>query len=212
MEINLSGPQQTTTTSTRSLTSNSDFETFLRMLTTQVQNQDPLSPLETSEFANQLAAFTMVEQQTLTNQTLNRLLSALEKKDIGSYAQMVGRTAVHLAPFYFSGQTVSLEISGLDAAETAKLVVLDSDGKVVAEQAISPDAEQVTWTGRGSDGSFVAPGTYTAQLRSVTDDRVLPARAGLSSTVEEVRFDQSEIALLMSDGSLVPESAIMRLR
>ena len=49
-------------------TGSQHFETFLKMLTTQIQNQDPLSPMQADQFADQLASFSMVEQQTLTNQ------------------------------------------------------------------------------------------------------------------------------------------------
>lgn len=212
MEIDVSGIAQGGVAAKRALTSNSDFETFLRMLTTQVQNQDPLSPLETNEFANQLAAFTMVEQQTLTNQTLGDLLAALDRRDIGGYATLVGKTALHQAPFFFSGQTISLEIAGLQSESAVKLSILDSAGAVVAEQPVSSDAQRVEWSGRSFDGSIVPPGQYSAQLRSAEDDTPLEAQIGVEATVEEIRFLGADVQLLMQDGSLVPESSVLSLR
>lgn len=212
MEVRNANQSRAVSLDRDSLTSNSDFETFLKMLTTQVQNQDPLSPLETSEFANQLAAFTMVEQQTLTNQRLNELLSILDKKDVGNYASMVGQTTVHEPPFYYSGQPVSFEIIEMNSEEAAKIVVIDATGNAVSQQVVGVGAERVEWSGRDFEGGFLNAGTYSAQLRSVGDDRVLDAKVGLVSTVEEVRFDPSGVKLLMGNGSVVSETAILKLR
>src|SRR6056297_3909166 len=71
----------------------SDFETFLLMLTTQMQNQDPLNPLESSEFAVQLATFSGVEQQVKTNDLLGSLLSGLASSGMAQMASWIGREA-----------------------------------------------------------------------------------------------------------------------
>jgi hypothetical protein len=61
----------------------SDFETFLKMLTTQMKNQDPLNPVESSEYAVQLATFSSVEQQVLTNDLLTRLIGQSHRAGFG---------------------------------------------------------------------------------------------------------------------------------
>ncbi|MEM9127629.1 MAG: flagellar hook capping FlgD N-terminal domain-containing protein, partial [Pseudomonadota bacterium] len=67
--------QPTSTPQANALTS--DFETFLLMLTAQARNQDPLEPLDSSQYASQLAQFSMVEQQVQTNDLLSSLSNAL---------------------------------------------------------------------------------------------------------------------------------------
>jgi flagellar basal-body rod modification protein FlgD len=78
METTSFGPAPTQTPqspnqTTRSKALTSDFETFLRMLTVQMKNQDPLNPIESSDFAVQLATFSGVEQQVKTNDLLTKL-------------------------------------------------------------------------------------------------------------------------------------------
>src|SRR6056297_97759 len=80
----------------------SDFETFLRMLTAQVENQDPLNPLESTEFATQLATFSGVEQQVRTNELLGGL-AASGLSQISAWVGMEGRAA---APVFFAGTPV----------------------------------------------------------------------------------------------------------
>ena len=68
----------------------SDFETFLLMMTTQAQNQDPLEPMDSSEYASQLAQFSMVEQQVQTNDLLSSLDSQHGRRQAGELANWIG--------------------------------------------------------------------------------------------------------------------------
>lgn len=196
----------------RSVASNSDFETFLRMLTTQVQNQDPLSPMETNEFANQLAAFTMVEQQTLANQTLREILTEFQGRSLPQYAQLVGKTAVHDGPFFFSGAPKTFEVLQPIVETPLKLVILDQEGRIASELYVETGAERVEWSGQDTEGRFLDVGTYTAELQSAASDQRVDARIGVASTVEEVRFDADQVQLVLADGSIVTEMAIQKLR
>ena len=69
---------------------NSDFETFLKMLTTQLKNQDPLNPIESSDFAVQLATFSSVEQQVMTNDLLTGLSGQMGQMGMAQLASWVG--------------------------------------------------------------------------------------------------------------------------
>ena len=68
-----------------------DYITFLQMLTTQMQNQDPLNPMEASDFAVQLATFAGVEQATYTNQLLGAMMSQTGLSDLGNWVGMEAR-------------------------------------------------------------------------------------------------------------------------
>lgn len=69
---------------------NSDFETFLKMLTVQMQNQDPLNPMDSSEYAMQLATFSGLEQQVLTNELLNSLIYLGSQTGVSGLADWIG--------------------------------------------------------------------------------------------------------------------------
>ena len=84
-----SRPLASQRTPERGLTS--DFETFLRMLTVQMQNQDPLNPVDSSDYATQLATFSGVEQQVLTNDLLKSIAGTFGQGGTAQYAQWVGK-------------------------------------------------------------------------------------------------------------------------
>jgi flagellar basal-body rod modification protein FlgD len=189
-----------------------DFETFLRMLTTQIQNQDPLSPLESEEFASQLATFSMVEQQTLTNQKLEQLMSRQNAGGLASYASVIGREASHAGPFAYSGQAVDLSFWPNDLPAGAKMVILDSDQQVVFEQSVGKGTFSTQWQGQRTDGASAPPGNYTSEVRMVADDKLVEIPVVTSGEVEEIRFEPDGPILVLADGSEVVESAVTSLR
>ena len=81
----------------------SDFNTFLKMLTTQLKNQDPLNPMDNSEYAVQLATFSGVEQQVKTNTLLESLGTQLGLSGLSTYAGWVGKDARADMPVWYSG-------------------------------------------------------------------------------------------------------------
>ena len=85
----------------------SDFETFLKMLTTQIKNQDPLNPMEGTEFAVQLATFSGVEQQVQTNTLLQQMLSN-GTNGLGELSGWIGRDVRTTAPVWFDTELVSI--------------------------------------------------------------------------------------------------------
>ena len=190
-----------------------DFETFLRMLTTQIQNQDPLSPMAADQFASQLASFTMVEQQTLTNQKLEVLSSALGAGGITAYASVVGRFALHEGPFEFTGANIPLEISDVSKSDgELKFVILDSRGAIVSERPLAAGQSRVIWDGMDAGGQIAPPATYTAEVRRVADGTNVGLRIATGDVVEEVRFGATQVELLLANGTVVPESAVTTLR
>jgi flagellar basal-body rod modification protein FlgD len=132
-----------------------NFETFLALLTAQLKNQDPLSPVDSNEFTGQLTQMAGVEQQLLTNDLLTAILEGQGGAGLTGATSYIGRdaTAVWSAVKATDGKaTWSYELAS-DAA-SAKLQVLDSSGRVVHEvDALgrSVGVHDFTWTG-GQDG------------------------------------------------------------
>ncbi|MDJ0822736.1 MAG: flagellar hook capping FlgD N-terminal domain-containing protein, partial [Paracoccaceae bacterium] len=89
------GTAQTQTTQSNSGTTlSSDFETFLKMLTAQMQNQDPLNPVDSTDYATQLATFSSVEQQVLTNDLLRDLGASMGGNLMSELGNWVGMEAL----------------------------------------------------------------------------------------------------------------------
>ncbi|MCH5375599.1 MAG: flagellar hook assembly protein FlgD, partial [Planctomycetes bacterium] len=114
-------PSTTTTPTTASKTAassdqetsvlTSDFNTFLKMLTAQARNQDPLEPLDSTQYASQLAQFSMVEQQVKTNDSLNLLSGQFGVSNMAALASWVGMEARAATTAYFDGSALTLSPS-----------------------------------------------------------------------------------------------------
>ncbi|MFD1807768.1 flagellar hook capping FlgD N-terminal domain-containing protein [Gemmobacter lanyuensis] len=94
-------PQAAATRSRGSLTS--DFDTFLTLMTTQLQHQDPLKPVDSTEYLSQLASFSTVEQQSYTNNLLETLIASFGGMGLSQAAAWVGREARGIMPAHVAG-------------------------------------------------------------------------------------------------------------
>jgi flagellar basal-body rod modification protein FlgD len=101
----------------------SDFDTFLRMLTVQMQNQDPLNPVDSTDYATQLATFSQVEQAVLTNDLLKSLTTQLTSGGLADMAAWVGKEARAAAPAYFDGAPITLSPNPALLADQAEVIV-----------------------------------------------------------------------------------------
>lgn len=191
----------------------SDFETFLRMLTTQMQNQDPLNPIEASDYAVQLATFSNVEQSVKTNQLLEAMQQQFGILSMSQLAGWVGQEARAAAPVYVTGQPVTLSPNPAASADRAVLVVRDSSGQVVSREDIPVSAEAYEWMPLDATGAPLATGTYELSVESYFEDDLL-----LSDVVEhyapilEARGGATGTRLVLAGGIEVAATDITALR
>lgn len=190
-----------------------DFETFLKMLTTQMQNQDPLNPIDSADYAVQLATFSGVEQQMKTNQLIEGLSSQMGAMGMAQLAGWVGMEARTTQPVWFGGSPVTLQIAPETGADRAVLVVKDATGAEVSRQDVTDTTGEVDWAGTKTDGTPLASGTYSFTLESY--------RGGTLSTTEavpaygritEARAGEGGPVLVLEGGSVVPSTEIGALR
>jgi flagellar basal-body rod modification protein FlgD len=151
----------TTTGSTSSTGLADNFQTFLTLLTTQLQNQNPLDPLDTNQFTQQLVQFAGVEQQLKSNDQLKALI-ALEKSSQSTNALIyVGNTvAVDGSTQKFDGSaTWNLKA---EKSTTAKVIITNSVGQTVYSGNFALDDKKASfvWDGKGNDGTQWPAGTY----------------------------------------------------
>lgn len=144
-----------------------DFAQFLTLLTVQLQNQDPLSPMDSTEFTNQLVAFTGVEQQINTNQKLDSMIALNLGSSFSSALNYVGKEANYISSeFYHDGNPSTIKYALNGNAFEAKIRVLDEDGNIIYEQ----DAEKSTgshdfvWDGKNKAGVQMEAGTYEIRI------------------------------------------------
>ena len=191
----------------------SDFETFLQMLTAQARYQDPLEPIDSSEYAAQLAQFSMVEQQVQSNDLLRLLGAQLGQGSIAQMASWIGMDARTTAAAPFDGQTLTIYPKSVSNAEEAILIVYDQDGREVQRQQIAADAAQVQWNGRSSDGTVAPSGLYSFAIETRTAGQSLGQEPAETYTrIIEARSQNGGIEFVLNGGSVVMSEDVVALR
>jgi len=147
----------------------SNFTTFLQLLTTQLKNQNPLDPLDTNQFTQQLVEFAQVEQQMKSNDQLSSLVSLEKSAQATTALAYVGATVV------VDGSTAQLTNGtanwslNVTKPSTATITIKDSTGQNVytGTVAVNPGTQNFTWNGRGNDGRLWPHGAYTLTATAV---------------------------------------------
>ena len=180
-----------------------NFQTFLTLLTTQLQNQNPLDPLDTNQFTQQLVQFAGVEQQLKTNDSLSQLVTLQQTAQATQALDFVGKTAV------VDGTTATMTNSSatwhlnVPSSATVSISVANSSGETVFNGQYSAGAGSdipFTWNGQGNDGTQWPDGKYTitATGKDIAGNSVGIA-AQVQGTVSGVDLTQSP-PLLTIDG------------
>jgi flagellar basal-body rod modification protein FlgD len=190
--------------STTGATLAGNFQTFLTLLTTQLQNQNPLDPLDTNQFTQQLVQFAGVEQQLKTNDSLSQLVTLQQTTQATQALGFVGKTALvdgTTATMTKSSATWHLNVPS-DA--TVDITVANASGQTVFTGKYTAGAGTdvpFTWNGMGNDGTQWPDGKYTisATGKDVANNNVGIA-AQVQGTVSSVDLTQSP-PLLTIDGA-----------
>ncbi|MBI1393851.1 MAG: hypothetical protein GC152_14020 [Alphaproteobacteria bacterium] len=182
-----------------------DFNNFLTLLTTQLKAQDPLSPVESTQFVEQLASFSSVEQQIQTNTKLDAIASALGQGDLNSIAQWVGKTVETRADqIRFSGEPISFSAPNSSVYDSVTAAIKNVEGNVVGRIDLEKNDATHSWRGEDGNGGRVLNGDYTIELEYRRDgDVVQSAVASQNGLVEEARLTADGWRLKLSDGGLV---------
>lgn len=192
----------------------SDFETFLKMLTVQLQNQDPLNPLDSNEYAVQLATFSGVEQQVRTNDLLSAMLEQSASADLSRMAGWVGQTVRVEGAAMFQGDPITVSPSPAQGADHADLVIRDAQGLERNRLRISLDGSPVNWSGTDKRGATVGWGTYSFEVESfdAKDNLVAQSDAEIYAEVIEARTDGTSVSLVLPGGIEVDSSVVTAIR
>ena len=148
----------------------SDFTTFLQLLTTQLQNQDPLSPMDTNQFTQQLVEFAGVEQQMKTNDTLSTLVSLQQSAQTTQALQLVGATVVvNGTTSQLANGQAAWSLSSTQPA-TATITITAPSGQTAysGTTTLNSGSQSYSWNGVGNDGTTWPAGSYTLTATATT--------------------------------------------
>jgi flagellar basal-body rod modification protein FlgD len=192
----------------------SDFDTFLKMLTVQIQNQDPMNPMQSTEFAAQLATFSGVEQQVRTNQQLADLSRTLSVSTMAELSGWIGMEARVDAPVDYTGTPITLSTEAPPLADDGTLIIRDARGAEVARTPLLPGANPLIWNGLDAFGAPLPPGRYQFQAEFFAKgDSLGIQKVEHYALVREARGSGTgDILLVVGNGITVPATSASALR
>jgi flagellar basal-body rod modification protein FlgD len=171
-----------------------NFNTFLQLLTTQLKNQNPLDPLDTNQFTQQLVQFSSVEQQINMNTNLTTLIS-------------LQQTAQSTAALGFVGQTVTVDGNTAQLANgqaswtftspkpaSATMTITNSTGQTVysTSQTVQAGAQTFNWNGRDSQGNALPSGAYTMSITAAdTNGQTVAISTQVQGVVDSIDLSQN---------------------
>lgn len=192
----------------------SDFDDFLILLTTQLQHQDPLDPMDSGEFTQQLVSFTGVEQQIQTNQNLETLADLSRLNNVGATAAYLGNEALVEAPFGdHDTDGISWQYANAEATDSVKLAVLNEDGDTIYEEEgnIGLGIHPFEWDGYTTSGELAAPGNYRLEVTAL-DDQGDSLNAGVAVQETITAVDTSGYEPMFTIGpNTVGQTSILQL-
>jgi len=187
-------------------------DAFLTMLVAQLKNQDPLNPMQGSDFSAQLAQFSSLEQLFNVNDNLKSIQSTFNKGSEGNLLDYIGKEVLS------EGNTLTLkgaESLGanycLDQSAATVINIFDADGLQIAQLTPGVQAagiHKVEWDGTGADGSTYPDGAFTYKVLQLDQNGAYTAvDTGISGKITGVTFDQGTPYLLMGDNFRTPDLA-----
>jgi flagellar basal-body rod modification protein FlgD len=199
---------QTGTSALGSLTNN--FSSFLTLLMTQLKNQDPSSPMDSSQFTSELVQFSSVEQQIGTNTNLSQLIQLTQASQVEQSSSLIGKP-VTVNSTQLSLQNGSAQIHyNTTSAEPIAISVLNASGVPVASASgtSSAGANSWTWNGKDGQGNTMPDGAYKVTVAtSGSNGAVSQVPFTVTGTATSVQNNAGTVQLQMG-GLTVPFSSV----
>ena len=191
-----------------------NFDEFLQLLTTQLQNQDPLDPLDTNQFTQQLVEFASVEQQVDMNTNMQTLISLQQTSEATSAMQFLGANVT------LNGTSATLSSSSpatwslnSPSPATGKVTITSSNGQVAFTGTTSLNAgtQTYTWNGQGNNGVTWPAGQYTLAITATgANGQPVTVTTQIQGTVSGVNLSQNPPQLTVG-GQSYPITAVQSI-
>jgi flagellar basal-body rod modification protein FlgD len=222
MDINgvSTGTQQTTQASANALSNLSeDYTRFITLLTAQIQNQDPLSPMDSTEFVSQLAQLSQVEQSVQTNANLETVAAQIASLNAMTGVNMIGRDVT------FGSNLVELDAEGNNQtfyqlpgeAVEIEAVISDAEGHEFRTLSnLSGDAGReiaFDWDGRDNIGQEVLPGEYSVSFTAKdAAGESVPVYVFRTAEVKETLLDQGNLYYGVTGGEVLSSESVLSIQ
>jgi flagellar basal-body rod modification protein FlgD len=195
-------------TSTKDMTQN-----FLKMLTAQLQNQDPLNPMDSAGMTTQLAQLNMVDGINKMNTSMTNMLNQIQSTDFINMSATIGKTAMIPGnSLDFFGNSVTVGVNLPSDASDVQATVTDSTGAVVTQTvlgALQQGQNDFSWPGLDSTGKQLPSGTYHLSFTATSaDGKALTPVAYTSARVASIGKSGTNTMVTLADGRTVKSTDI----
>jgi len=148
----------------------SNFNDFLNLLTTQLQNQDPTSPMDTNQFTSELVQFTGVQQEVSTNSNLSQLIGLQQTSQVLQSSDLVGKSVtVTSSELTLQNSAATVDFQGT-AGQQVGIAVVNAAGTPIANATVTATAGSNSWSWNGLDnsGNQMPDGPYRVAVEALS--------------------------------------------
>ena len=193
-----------------------DMDAFLLLLTTQLQNQDPLSPLEPTEFTSQLVQFASVEQQIATNENMEKLLKVQNASLASSVVGFIGTEVLteNTGQLPLHNGEANFEYTLSNNASNVVMTIMDETGRVVFTKAGGTDAgtHEIIWDGKDGKGLPMPDGPYKLSITPIAHPgSTISHTSRINAVITGVSMANGDTTM-EADGVIIPLDKIETVR
>ena len=193
-----------------------DLNAFLNLLVTQLQNQDPLDPMDANEFTSQLVQFASVEQQIYANSNLEQLVSLSQISQTSMMVDYLGKRVEVIGDKFTLEEGEDAELSySLDLNSRSTVISIQNEAGLTVfstEGEIKPGRHEFTWNGNNQNGVPQPDGNYTIVVSPMDHDgNILETQTTVTGTVTGAAADDGE-AFLYVGAILTPMDQILAVK
>lgn len=215
-EVSAVGSAAQSASQKASSAANLNFDTFIKLLTTQLQHQDPLNPMDGTQFTEQIATFSALEQQIATNSHLEKLV---ESDSFGAQALAVSYIGKEALVPSDSAELTNGEMNFSYTMEkralASELRIVDNTGTTVKilDGELTQGTHQVTWDGLDEAGQPSPDGTYRIFIESAgADGNVVPVEIFSFAKIQAMETEGESINLITENGKTVNFNSVLQVR
>ena len=190
---------------------------FMKMLVAQMQNQNPLNPMDNAQFASQLAQMSQLQGIENMRASIDSFVKQVTSGRLLDQSALVGRDVFAAASTVnWDGSTaVNFAVNADTVLSNATLRIVGYDGSIIDEVSlgsVGPDMQPLSWDGNTKDGRAAPSGSYRISVEGLTfDGKTARGNVLTSATVESVQRAGSSVQVRLNDGRVVDDSQIMQI-
>ena len=193
-------------------------DAFLKLFTTQLQNQNPLDPMDNEAFVSQLAQFSSLESMKAMQSSIEQMSASFQGEKFISSSNLLGRYLRNESAAVMTGKGQdSRAVADLsNGAEEVKIGVIDSTGQQVYGTTMGaqlPGEMQITWNGKDDQGKALPDGIYKFVVAAKINNKFMPVSVSTKDRIQSVRWDSTsnDYTIETETGSVLKSKQITRI-